>query len=68
MGLELDAEIAYGVGFWDRILNHGLKAAVDFGMLFPFGAFRNNNQVDSNGLGLSPKFAWTLQGRIYLTF
>jgi uncharacterized protein (TIGR04551 family) len=69
MGLEIDAEVAYGVGFWDRILNHGLKAAVDFGMLFPFGAFRNNTDIDTNtNLGASPHFAWTIQGRVYLTF
>lgn len=62
MGLELDAEITYGLSS----PNAGpFGASLAGGLAFPFGAF-DMPLLDSGKQGGS--FAWTLQSRIFLTF
>jgi uncharacterized protein (TIGR04551 family) len=62
MGLEFDAELSYGLASADD--NSPLKAALAGGILFPFGAFKNLAETDDQG----GSFAWTIQGRLYVTF
>ncbi len=63
MGLELDAELAYGS---DESPGGGaFRGALAGALLFPFGAFDNPN-LPSDERGGS--FAWTLLGRLYVTF
>jgi uncharacterized protein (TIGR04551 family) len=63
MGLEIDAEASYGLTH--DLDGNAFRAAIQGGIVFPFGAFANPNRPeDSQG----PNFAWTIQARMYVTF
>jgi uncharacterized protein (TIGR04551 family) len=63
MGLELDAELAYGSD--ESPSGAAFRGAFAGGLLFPFGAFKN---LDLPAEEQGGSFAWTLQGRLYVTF
>lgn len=65
LGLELDAELVLGAAP-DR-QEQGVLASIAGGVLFPFGAF-DNLELEGTDDGPGGKFAWTLQGRLYVTF
>jgi uncharacterized protein (TIGR04551 family) len=60
LGLELDAELAYGAE--SNPESGAFKGALMGGMLFPFNAFKNPT------LNAGPSFAWTIEARLYVTF
>ena len=70
MGLELDGELSYAL---DAPSDRGqFRAALLGGMLFPLGAMDNGAVTAAAGVpgatSRKTEFAWTLQGRLYLTF
>lgn len=66
MGLEVDGELSYGTA--QAAGTTGFRAALLGGIAFPFGAFKNHRGLDGPGTTMNGSFAWTLQGRLYLTF
>lgn len=63
LGVELDAELAYGLG--DALEEDGFKASLVGGVLWPLGGMRNLSLPEGEQSG---EIAWTVQGRLYLTF
>ncbi len=59
MALEFNGELHLGSPPEGE--TSGLRGALMGGIAFPFGAFRTEDDV-------GPKFAWTLQYRLYVTF
>ncbi|MEZ4271610.1 MAG: TIGR04551 family protein [Myxococcota bacterium] len=64
MGLEFDAELAYGI--INSPKGGAFRAALAGGVLFPFGAF--DNPTPASGESGNASFAWTLQTRFYVTY
>ncbi|MEK7704121.1 MAG: hypothetical protein AAB426_04120, partial [Myxococcota bacterium] len=62
LGLEVDSELAYGTSL--GIGGSPLQASLAYGILFPFGALQNLQGTGAK----NPKFAQTLQMRLYLVF
>ena len=60
MGLEFDAELAYGL--LKKADGGAFRASLAGGILFPFGGFNNGDS------GKSGSFAWTIQTRLYITY
>lgn len=63
LGLELDGEVTVGTSP-HKERGHAL-ASLAGGLLFPLGGFNNPRNLAGQQGG---KFAWTLQGRLYVTF
>ena len=63
LGVELDAEVMYGL---DTNMERGqFMASLAGGMLFPLGGFSNPTLVPANQGG---NFAWTVLARVFFTF
>lgn len=62
MGLEFDGELHLGSPPEGE--KSGLRGVLQGGIAFPFGAFNNNSSSSTD----NPKFAWTLQYRLYIVF
>ena len=63
LGVEFNGELTYGI---DTNLERGqFLASLGGGILFPLGGFNNPTRPPDQQAG---SFAWTLQGRLYLTF
>ena len=65
MALEFDGELH--VGSPPEGEQSGLRGVLQGGIAFPFGAF-DRNGGNNNNTGDNPRFAWTLQYRLYVTF
>ena len=64
MGLEIDGELSYAL---DAPTDRGqFRAALLGGILFPLAGMDNGDPATT--ISDSTEFAWTLQGRLYLTF
>ncbi|MEZ0312917.1 MAG: TIGR04551 family protein [Myxococcota bacterium] len=59
MALEFNGEVHMGAPPEGETT--GLRGVLQGGIAFPFGAFRSQDDI-------GPKFAWTLQYRLYVTF
>lgn len=64
MGLEFDGELHLGSPPEGE--QSGLRGVLQGGIAFPFGAFSGVNTDNTNTN--NPRFAWTLQYRLYVTF